>query len=96
MLNLINPLYLTPINQRTRDLKPQIVNIHPFATVISLDELINDIFDKNYLSGRFEIELIGSLIYQIIKDNKIDYFDYVSLGSNASELIYEKSKNRLF
>lgn len=86
---LVNPLYITPTNQRARDLKSQIANIHPFATVVSLDEIINDIFDRNHLSSRFEIELAGSLIYRIIKDKKINYFDYVSLGSNASESIYD-------
>lgn len=89
MPKLINPLYITPTNQRTRDFKPQISNIHPFATVMSLDELINDVFDRNHLSGHFEGELAGSLIYRIIKDKKIDYFNYVSLGSNASESIYD-------
>jgi len=89
MPKLTNPLYITPTNQRTRDLKPQIANIHPFATVVSLDALINDVFDRNHLSSRFEVELTGSLIYQIIKEKKIGYFDYVSLGSNASESIYD-------
>jgi hypothetical protein len=86
---LINPLYIAPTNQRTRDLKPQIAIIHPFATVMSLDEIINDIFERNHLGARFEIALAGSLVYQIIKDKKIDYFYYVSLGSNATDLIYD-------
>ena len=31
MSELINPLYITPTNQRTRDLKPQIAQKHPLS-----------------------------------------------------------------
>ena len=89
MNKITNPLYITPTNQRTRDLKPQVANDYPFATVMSLDSIITDIFERNNLSDSFDQALAGNFIYDVIRSEKIDYFDYLTADSETLNTIYD-------
>lgn len=88
-MQINNPLYITPTNQRTRDLKPQLAKDSLFATVMSLDNIITDVFERNDFSGYFDQALAGSLIYDVIKADKISYFDYLSSDSEMLNTIYD-------
>jgi len=88
MRNLNKNLYITYSNQKRRDLKKSDF-IKPLDKVITLDNLIVEIFE----SKNFEIiidETIGSsIIYKMIQDNNIKFFSYLSQESVSLNTIYD-------
>ncbi len=87
MNNLSHNIYITYSNQKQRDIKASHI-INPLDKVITLDALILELFEIN----NFEIiidETIGrAIIYKIIQDNNLSYFDYLQSGAKSLTTIY--------
>lgn len=77
MFNLSQNLYITYSNQKARDLKRQDI-LKPLDKVITLDNLILEIFESKSFEIIIDEIIASSIIYKIIKSNKIEYFSYLN------------------
>ncbi len=81
-------LYITYSNQKARDLKLD-TTIKPLDKIITLDSLILELYESN----NFEIiidDMIGaSIMYKIIQNENISYFDYLDSDAVSLNTIYK-------
>jgi len=85
-LLLKNKLIITYSNQKARELISNRNNL--FDKVITLDKLINELFEKNSLLKKIDPFFSIGLIYKIIKDEDISYFNYLNSSSKSLDTIY--------
>lgn len=86
MSKLNSNLYITFSNQKVRDLK-ETKSINALDNIITLDNLILELFQKNSFKLQIDYEVISSIIYKIIKKEKIEYFSYLNEESNSLNTI---------
>jgi len=77
MNSLSQNLYITYSNQKARDLKRQ-STLKPLDKVITLDNLILELFESRNFEIIIDETITSSIIYKIIRANKIEYFIYLS------------------
>jgi len=87
MNNFSQNLYITYSNQKARDLKRQDV-LKPLDKVITLDNLILEIFEAKSFEMIIDEIIASSIIYQIIQSNKIEYFSYLNEDAVSLNTIY--------
>jgi len=87
MNNLEYNLYITYSNQKARDLKNQGIQ-NPLDKVITLDNLILELFESNNLEIIIDEMIASSIIYKIIQSKRIEYFSYLSEDAVSLNTIY--------
>lgn len=86
-MNLKQNLIITYSNQKARELKKSLKN--PFDKVITLSSFVNEFFEKNSFKTLIKPIIATSFIYKTIKDENIEYLDFISLNSDTLHLIYD-------
>lgn len=87
MSNLSQNLYITYSNQKVRDLQRQGIP-NPLDKVITLDNLILELFESKNFEIIIDGTIAASVIYKIIKSNKIEYFSYLSEEAVSLNTLY--------
>ena len=87
MNHLPQNLYITYSNQKARDLKSNGV-IASLDKVITLDGLILEMFERHNFEYIIDEMLGTSIIYKIIQEHNIHYFDYLKEGALSLNTIY--------
>ena len=85
MSALSQNLYITFSNQKARDL---IKTVGVFDKVITLDALILELFEKENFAFIVDDTIASSIIYKIIKEQQISYFDYLQSDAQSLNTIY--------
>lgn len=85
MTTLKRNLYITYSNQKAREIKK---DINFLDKVLTLENLINE-FSEHKLQVQIDSTIATSIIYKIIKENDIEYFDYLSSNSNDLHVIHD-------
>lgn len=85
--NLKQSLYITYSNQRARDLKKDNF-LKPLDKVITLDNLILELFESKNFQIIIDETIAASIIYKIIQTNKIEYFSYLNEDAVGLNTIY--------
>ena len=80
-------LYITYSNQKARDLKRQSF-VKPLDKVITLENLILEIFESKNFEIVIDEIIASSIIYKIIQSNKIEYFSYLNDDAVSLNTIY--------
>jgi RecB family exonuclease/uncharacterized protein YoaH (UPF0181 family) len=78
-------LYITITQKRAKEIKHLVGGL---CVVMTLDELILQEFEKNNFASVINTFLGSSIIYKIIQDNHIEYFDYFRCDSDGLGVIY--------
>ena len=86
-MNLKQNLIITYSNQKARELKTTLKN--PLDKVVTLSAFVNDFFEKNRFKTLIKPIIATSFIYKTIKEEKIDYLDFISQNSDTLDLIYD-------
>src|SRR5574344_676537 len=86
-MNLKKKLIITYSNQKARELKKTLKN--PLDKVVTLSAFVNDFFEKNSFKTLIKPIIATSFIYKTIKEEKIEYLDYISQKSDTLDLIYD-------
>ena len=86
-MNLKQNLIITYSNQKARELKKTLKN--PLDKVVTLSAFVNDFFEKNSFKTLIKPIIATSFIYKTIKEEKIDYLDFISQNSDTLDLIYD-------
>ena len=76
-MNLKQNLIITYSNQKARELKKTLKN--PLDKVVTLSAFANDFFEKNSFKTEIKPIVATSFIYKIIKEEKIEYLDFISI-----------------
>jgi len=87
MNNLKQNLYITYSNQKGRDLQRQSI-VKPLDKVITLENLILEIFESKSYEIIIDEIIASSIIYKIIQSNKIEYFSYLNDDAVSLNTIY--------
>lgn len=87
MSKLTQNLYITYSNQKARDIKSSSI-CKPLDKVITLDNLILELYEQNNFSIIVDDTIGSSIIYKIIQDNDIKYFDYLDVDALSLGTIY--------
>ena len=87
MDTLSQSLYITYSNQKARDMK-SCRNINAFDKVITLDNLIVELFEHNNFQIIIDEMIASSIMYKIIQSNHIKYFSYLNKDALSLETIY--------
>jgi hypothetical protein len=87
LTNLSQNLYITYSNQKARDLKRQNI-LKPLDKVITLDNLILELFESRNFEIIIDEIIASSIIYKIIQATKIEYFSYLSEDAVSLNTIY--------
>ena len=87
MTTLQQNLYITYSNQRARDLKAH-GSLNPLDKVITLDQLILETFEKNNFQIIIDDTIGSSIIYKLIQDHDIKYFNYLESDADSLNTIY--------
>lgn len=87
MPSLQQNLYITYSNQKTRDLK-NTQSVGVFDKVMTLDALILELFQKRNFAYILDETLASAIIYKIIVENKIIYFDYLQSDAMSMGVIF--------
>ena len=80
-------LIITYSNQKVRELKKSLNN--PLDKVMTLQSYVNEYFEKNSSKITIKPIVATSFIYRTIKEEKIDYLDFISQNSDILDLIYD-------
>ncbi|MCT7447153.1 PD-(D/E)XK nuclease family protein [Aliarcobacter skirrowii] len=80
-------LIITYSNQKVRELKKSLNN--PLDKVMTLQSYVNEYFEKNSSKITLKPIVATSFIYRTIKEEKIDYLDFISQNSDILDLIYD-------
>ena len=88
MKNLAQNLYITYSNQKVRDLKKQNF-LNPLDKVITLDQLILELFESKNFEIIIDETIASSIIYTIIQDKNIIYFSYFNEDAVSLNTIYD-------
>ena len=86
-MNLKQNLIITHSNQKARELKKSLKN--PLDKVITLSSFVNEFFEKNSFKILIKPLIATSFIYKTIKDENIEYLDFISQNSDTLDLIYD-------
>jgi len=87
MKHLPQNLYITFSNQRARDLKSSGA-IGVLDKVITLDGLILEMFERSHFEYIIDEMLATSIIYRIIQEHNLHYFDYLKEDALSLKTIY--------
>ena len=87
MLN--QKLIITYSNQRLRELKSNYKSINPIDKIITLEDLIIEYFEKNNFKIIIDEIIASSIIYKLIQENSVEYFDYLKADSDSLNTIYD-------
>jgi len=87
MSEILSDIFITYSNQKARDIK-KYFNVKPFDKIVTLDECIIELFEKNSLKIQVDSYLAGAIIYQIIQGKNIEYFEYLNEDSSSLNTIY--------
>ena len=87
IMKLNQNLYITYSNQKARDLKRQEI-LKPLDKVITLDNLILELFESRNFEIIMDDTIASSIIYKIIQSNKIEYFSYLTEDAVSLNTIY--------
>lgn len=86
-MNLNQNLIITYSNQKARELKKSLKN--PLDKVVTLSAFVNEFFEKHSFKTLIKPIIATSYIYKTIKDENIEYLDFISQNSNTLDLIYD-------
>ena len=86
-MNLKQNLIITYSNQKARELKKTLKN--PLDKVVTLSAFVNDFFEKNSFKTEIKPIIATSFIYKTIKEEQIEYLDFISQNSDTLDLIYD-------
>ena len=86
-MNLKQNLIITYSNQKARELKKSLKN--PLDKVVTLSAFVNEFFEKHSFKTLIKPIIATSFIYKTIKDENIEYLDFISQNSNTLDLIYD-------
>ncbi|MCT7464710.1 PD-(D/E)XK nuclease family protein [Aliarcobacter cryaerophilus] len=86
-MNLKQNLIITYSNQKARELKKYLKN--PLDKVVTLQSYVNEYFEKKSFKTFIKPIIATSFIYKTIKEEKIDYLDFISQNSDLLDLIYD-------
>ena len=86
-MNLKQNLIITYSNQKARELKKTLKN--PLDKVVTLSSFVNEFFEKNSFKTLIKPIIATSFIYKTIKDENIEYLDFISSNSDTLDLIYD-------
>ena len=86
-MNLNQNLIITYSNQKARELKKTLKN--PLDKVVTLSAFVNEFFEKHSFKTLIKPIIATSFIYKTIKDENIEYLDFISQNSNTLDLIYD-------
>ena len=86
-MNLNQDLIITYSNQKARELKKSLKN--PLDKVVTLQSFVNEFSEKHSFKTLIEPIIATSFIYKTIKDENIEYLDFISLNSDTLDLIYD-------
>ena len=86
-MNLNQNLIITYSNQKARELKKSLKN--PLDKVVTLSAFVNEFFEKHSFKTLIEPIIATSFIYKTIKDENIEYLDFISSNSDTLDLIYD-------
>lgn len=86
-MSLKQKLIITHSNQKARDIKENFAL--SLDKVITIDSFVQEFFEKNSFNKQLDSYTSKALIYKIIKDENIEYFDFISQGSGVLDLIYD-------
>ncbi len=87
MMSLAQNLYITYSNQKARDLKEN-ANTQVFDKIITLDSFISELFEKIDMSNVIDDAIASAIIYKIIHEQNIAYFDYLKSDAVSLKTIY--------
>ena len=88
MQHMRHALYLTYSNQKARDLKAHHIP-RPFDSVMTLSRLILEVFERHYFETIIDDLTGASIIYHLIREEGIGYFDYLGSGDESLFLIFD-------
>ena len=86
-MNLKQNLIITYSNQKVRELKKSLKN--PLDKVVTLSSFADEFFEKHSFKTLIKPIIATSFIYKIIKEEKIEYLDFISQNSDTLDLIYD-------
>src|SRR5574344_1989035 len=86
-MTLNQKLIITHSNQKARDIKENFAS--SLDKVITLDNFVQEFFEKNSFKKELDSYSAKALIFKIIKDENINYFDFIKEGSGVLDLIYD-------
>lgn len=86
-MNLKQNLIITYSNQKARELKKSLKN--PLDKVVTLSSFADEFFEKNSFKTLIKPFIATAFLYKTIKDENIEYLDFISLNSNTLDLIYD-------
>lgn len=86
-MNLNQDLIITYSNQKARELKKSLKN--PLDKVVTLQFFVNEFSEKHSFKTLIEPIIATSFIYKTIKDENIEYLDFIYLNSDTLDLIYD-------
>ncbi len=89
MKKLNKSIYITYSNQRVRALQEELSQNSSFSQVMTLDNFIQNLYFRHQVKSLFPSDLGATLIYQIIKNEQINYFDYLNIHSTSNMRIYD-------
>ena len=86
-MNLKQNLIITYSNQKVRELKKSLKN--PLDKVVTLSSFADEFFEKNSFKTLIKPFIATAFLYKIIKDENIEYLDFISQNSDTLDLIYD-------
>lgn len=87
MLN--QKLVITYSNQRLRELKANHKLINPIDKIVTLDDLIVEEFEKKNFKIIIDEFIGSSIVYKLIQENSIEYFNYLKADDDSLSTIYD-------
>lgn len=85
MLN--QKLVITYSNQKLRQLKTNYKLINPIDKIITLDDLIVEVFEKKNFKIIIDKFIGSSIVYKLIQENIIEYFNYLKADDDSLSTI---------
>lgn len=86
---LTQKLIITYSNQRLRTLKDNDRHVNSIDKVITIDDFIIEEFEKKNLKIIIDEFIGSSIIYKLIKENSIEYFNYLKADADSLNIIYD-------
>jgi len=87
MNKLSQDLYITYSNQRARELKVN-ASLNPLDKVITFEQLILETFEQKNFHFIIDEVIGSSIIYKLIQEHHIVYFDYLQRDADSLNTIY--------
>ena len=86
-MNLKQNLIITYSNQKVRELKKSLKN--PLDKVVTLSSFADEFFEKHSFKTLIKPIIATAFLYKTIKDENIEYLDFISQNSDTLDLIYD-------